>query len=219
MQVEFPSYSRRERIVDFTIHVAGVVFGLIGAMILIAMATRGDSILLTVGVAIYGAGLIAMLGCSALYNMAEDSPHKELFRRLDQAAIFVMIAGSYTPFTLSRIGGAWGIGLLAFVWLVAAIGIAIQLFHPRGLERFSVALYLLLGWSILIAIDPLLRTVSMSAVILLAVGGLLYSVGVIFHLWERLPYQNAIWHGFVLAAAVCHYSAVLSGVVLPAAGA
>jgi hemolysin III len=104
---------------------------------------------------------------------------------------------------------AWGLGLLAVVWSIAAIGIAIKLFFPRYLEGLTVGLYLIQGWAIVAAWHPLVTAVPTWVAILLGLGGALYTIGVVFHLWERLPYQNAIWHGFVLTAASCHYAAVL----------
>ena len=210
----YPSYSRGERIADNCIHALGVSAGLVGAVVLAVAATRQDNALLVPGVLLYGLGLIAMLGFSALYNITKPSPRKGLFRRLDHAAIFVMIAGSYTPFALNGLGGAWGHGLLAFVWVVALAGTALKLFVPRRVRRFSTALYLLLGWSGVVALEPLFGNLPVPAIVLLATGGALYSLGVVFHHWQRLPYQNAIWHGLVLAAAGCHYGAILGGVVL-----
>lgn len=206
---EFPTYTPAERRADAAVHLVGLALALAGCVALaVAAAPRADLTRL-VGLGVYAAGLLAMLGCSALYNLARDGARKRLFRRLDHAAIFAMIAGTYTPFALLAIGGAWGAGLLAFVWTVAAGGIAADLLGLRRHGPLSVAAYLLLGWSILPALGPLAAAVSPSGVALLAVGGVLYSVGVVFHLWRGLPYQNAIWHGFVLAGAACHYAAVV----------
>lgn len=208
----YPQYTRPERAADAAVHVLGLVFGLAAcASLAIAVLPSRDA-LLWLALGLYGAGLLAMLACSALYNLAPPGPWKAVFRRLDHAAIFVMIAGTYTPFALIAIGGAWGLGLLAFVWSVALCGVLVKLFWPRRLERLSVAAYLLLGWSIVVALDPLLGAVSAAGLLLLGIGGLLYSLGVVFHLWHRLPYQNAIWHALVLAAAACHFSAVLGEV-------
>ena len=150
-----------------------------------------------------------MLGCSALYNLASDRPRKALWRRLDHAAIFVMIAGTYTPFAVVAIGGAWGTGLLVFVWTVAAAGVVLKLLDPGRFETLSIAAYLSLGWTIIVAIDHLIAAVSLRAFVLLAAAGFLYSAGVLFYRWHRLPYQRAIWHGFVLTAAACQYFAIL----------
>jgi hemolysin III len=207
-----PQYSRPEWIADAVVHALGLVFGLAACAFLVLAVLPSHDALLWLALGLYGAGLLAMLGCSALYNLCGPGCWKGVFRRLDHAAIFVMIAGTYTPFTLLAIGGAWGYGLLAFVWTVALCGVAVKLFWPRRFERLSVAAYLLLGWSIVVALDPLLGALSPAGVALLGAGGLLYSLGVIFHLWHRLPYQNALWHAFVLAGAACHFSAVLGEV-------
>ena len=152
---------------------------------------------------------MAMLACSALYNLTPEGARKRLFRRLDHAAIFLMIAGTYTPFALVAVGGSLGTGLLALVWTAAAGGAAAELLRLRRHDGLSVAAYLLLGWSVLPALGPLSAALSPAGLALLVAGGVLYSVGVVFHLWTRLPYHNAVWHGFVLAAAACHYAAVL----------
>jgi len=163
---------------------------------------------------IYGCGLLAMLGCSAAYNLARDSSHRELLRRLDHAAIFLMIAGTYTPFMTSIPGSMEARSLLAAVWCVAIVGAAAKLLFPRRLERISILLYLLLGWAIVIALQPLMASMALTTVVLLAAGGVLYTAGVVFHVWEALPFNKAVWHGLVIAAAACHYCAVLYGVAL-----
>lgn len=205
----FPTYDRGERLADRWIHVIGLTAAFLAIPVLIAAALQHGGASLVAGIVVYSAGLLAMLGCSALYNLASPSPRKEVYRRLDHAAIYAMIAGTYTPFTLSEIGGAWGIGLFAFVWLAAAAGIAMKLLYPRRFEGLSIALYLVLGWSVLAGLDHLLSAVPLPVVILLGVGGLLYSGGVFFHLWKPLRYHNAVWHAFVLMGAACHYAAVL----------
>ena len=219
LEFQFPSYSRNERFVDSGIHVLGISLGAIAAAVMAASASQHDHALLVPGIAAYCIGLLAMLIASALYNMAEPSPRKLFLRRLDQAAIFIMIAGSYTPFTLIALGDTWSHALLAAVWLVALIGAALKLLAPGRLERASTALYLLLGWSGLAVLQPLFGTLPTVAFALLVGGGALYSVGVLFHCWKSLPYHKAVWHGFVLAAAACHYGAILFGVVLVAPSA
>jgi hemolysin III len=206
---EFPSYTPAERRVDAIVHMIGLALALAGCIALAVTALPGADLARLVGLGLYAVGLLAMLGCSALYNLTREEALKRLFRRLDHAAIFAMIAGTYTPFALLAIGGAWGTGLLILVWTVAVGGIVIELFALRRHDRLSVAAYLLLGWSILPALGPLSAAVTPSGIALLAVGGVLYSIGTIFHLWRSLPHQNAIWHGFVLAGAACHYAAVL----------
>ena len=207
---EFPRHTPAEWRADAAVHALGLTLGSVGCVALAVMALprAGDPLRVAALVA-YAVGLLAMLGCSALYNLAPEGGRKRLFRELDHAAIFLMIAGTYTPFTLVRIAGTWGTGLLAFVWAVAAAGIAVELLGLRRAKWPSTAAYLLLGWSVLAALGPLSAAVSPAGLALLVAGGVLYSVGVAFHLWTRLPYHNVVWHGFVLAAAACHYAAVL----------
>ncbi len=184
-------------------------------VVLMTAAVRQERLTLLVSLLVYGCGLLAMLICSALYNASRNPKHRDLLRRLDHAAIFVMIAGTYTPFLAMKIDGIWSHWLLVYVWAVAGIGVVLKLIWVNRFARLSVALYLFLGWTIIVAVEPLLASVSPQAILLLVIGGILYSIGVVFHLWEQLPYQRAIWHGFVAAAAVCHYAAVLGEVALP----
>jgi hemolysin III len=204
-----PRYSRGERVADAAVHVLGLTAALAGCALLTAEAPRGAGVRSVAALGLYAAGLVAMLGCSALYNLAGDGPRKAMLRRFDHAAIFVMIAGTYTPVALLAIGGAWGWGLLGVVWVGAAGGAALELLAPGRLARISVAAYLLLGWTGLAALDPLLAALPPRDLALLAGGGLLYSLGVAVHLSTRLPYHNALWHALVLAAAACHYAVVL----------
>jgi hemolysin III len=205
--------TRGERVADGVIHVIGIAAGLIGAaMLVIAAATRGSPLELA-ALAAYSGGLLAMLACSAAYQLLRSSRRRELLRCFDHSAIFLMIAGTYTPFTLLRIRPFWDVAFTVAVWSIAAAGIALRLFNPRLFDRVSIAFYLALGWAGLAAIAPLVPFVQVSTLALLGAGGLLYSAGVVFHLWERLPFQNAIWHAFVLVAAAVHYAAVLEEIV------
>ena len=210
----FPQYSLGERVADGTIHVVGVAASFVALIVLLVIGIRNeaDTTLMVAGLAVYGIALVATFGFSAGYHLVVRPKLKEILRRLDHAAIFLMIAGTYTPFVLIKMDNAWGLGLLAAVWGVAAIGIAIKLFAPRFLDGLSTALYLVQGWAVLAAWEPLHAALPAGVLTLLMAGGVLYTVGVVFHLWNRLPYQNAIWHGFVLSAASCHYAAVI-GVV------
>jgi hemolysin III len=205
-----PQYSMRERVADGCVHVIGVSASLVALIALLIIGVRSETALLAVSLTIYGLALVACFTCSAGYNLIARPPKlKEVFRRLDHAAIFFLIAGTYTPFIVLKMGNAWGYGLLAVVWGMAAIGIAIKLFLPRFLEGLSTAIYLVQGWAVLAAWQPLTTALPGQVLTLLIAGGVLYTIGVVFHLWDRLPYQNAIWHGFVLSAATCHYAAVL----------
>jgi hemolysin III len=207
-------YRRGEELADRCIHILGVAAGIGGVLALLMIVGQQGSRRLLPGVALYAFGLLAMFSCSALYNMTRAPARKQLYRRLDHAAIFIMIAGSYTPFLLDRIGGGWVLGVLAFVWLAAIAGAAVAVAAPGRFERLQLAAYLVLGWCILLLGGRLIAAVGLPAALLLTVGGLFYSFGVVFHLWRRLAYHNAMWHGFVLIGAGCHYAAVLVGVVL-----
>lgn len=205
---------RRELLADCIIHILGIAGGSIGGATLVALiAVHGDWLELG-ALIIYACGMIAMFCCSAAYNLARDSRWRALLRRCDHAAIFAMIAGSYTPFTLLRLDGVWSWGLTGAVWSIAAIGMVMKLCRRCDLRYASVAPYLLLGWIGLIAIDPLFRSLRWDTLGLIGLGGALYTIGVLFHVRQRLPFQNAIWHGFVLAAASAHYAAVINGIVL-----
>ena len=207
--VEFPHYTTRERLADGCIHAVGVTASVVALAALLVIGVKSQTTPWTVSLTIYGIALVAMFTCSAGYNLIVRPKVKAVFRRLDHAAIFLMIAGTYTPFVLIKMNNGWGYALLAMVWTMAALGIAIKLFAPRYLEGVTTALYLVQGWAVIVAWHPLVSAVPERAALLLMIGGVLYTVGVVFHLWERLPYQNAIWHGFVLTAASVHFAAVL----------
>src|SRR5688572_8963904 len=209
--------SRHELAADCIIHILGIAGGSIGGATLVALiAARGDWLELG-ALLIYAVGMVAMFGCSAAYNLARTSRWRAAFQRCDHAAIFVMIAGSYTPFTLLRLDGAWSWGLTTAVWSIAGIGVLIKLCRRCDLRYASAAPYLLLGWIGLIAFDPLFRSLGWETLGMIGLGGALYMIGVGFHVWDRLPFQKAIWHGFVQAAASVPYAAVVHGVVLTGA--
>ena len=181
--------------------------------VLLALAVQAKSISLIVGVAIYAAGLLAMLAFSTAYNFAKPAWRPKL-RRLDHAGIFLMIAGSYTPFTTQLLEGAWSVGMTAAVWTIAGLGVLGKLFLGHLDRKVWVVFYLALGWIVVIALRPLASSITWGALVLLAVGGVLYSTGVAFYVNKRLKFARAIWHGHVVAAASAHWAAVLLGVVL-----
>jgi hemolysin III len=203
-----------ERAADGWVHVAGLTAAGIGGLILLGFSLGVGRLGLTAAIAVYAACLVIMFVCSTAYNMA-SAKRRPLLRRLDHAAIFLMIAGSYTPFTTQRLHGGWAVGMTASVWTLALAGAAGKLFLPGLGKRFWLALYLALGWAVVVAIKPMLAGVSLAAMILLAIGGLIYSTGAIVYVSRKLRFRRAIWHGFVVAAAATQYVAVLTGVVLP----
>lgn len=211
-------YSLGEIIADACIHAVGILASLGALIVLVIVALPTQQTLSIASLVIYGTGLVSLFVFSACYNLIPRPGWKAVLRRLDHAGIFVMIAGTYTPFAI-LMGGAWGYGMLAAVWSVTIIGVTLKLLAPGSLERASTWLYLVQGWAVLIALDPLSAALPERALTLLMAGGALYTVGVAFHLWRRLPYHNAIWHGFVVVAATCHYAAVLDGVAIISASA
>jgi hemolysin III len=213
MAMTLRALTRKELVADGVIHVIGITAGLVGAAILVIAAARRGTPLELAALITYSGGLLAMLGCSAAYQLLRSSRRRELLRCFDHTAIFLMIAGTYTPFTLLRFKPLWAILLTGLVWSIATVGIVLRLVRPSLFDRVSIGFYLALGWAGLAAIGPLVPFLQTSTLVLLAAGGLLYTVGVIFHLWERLPFQNAIWHAFVLVAAAAHYAAVLDEIV------
>ncbi|QAU48994.1 PAQR family membrane homeostasis protein TrhA [Bradyrhizobium guangzhouense] len=203
------NYDRAELIADGIIHGIGVLAGIIAATVLVVLAAVYADATDIVGVSIYVAGLLAMLVLSATYNLWPVSRAKWLLRRFDHSAIYLLIAATYTPFILEVRDSAFALVLLAGVWCVAISGIVLKLFYPGRFDRVSVGIYLVMGWSGLMLYGPVVRALPALALGFILAGGLLYSFGVIFHAWRRLRFQNAIWHGFVLAGAACHYTAVL----------
>jgi hemolysin III len=210
--------NRAEKLADGVVHgvaIAAAVIG--GAVLLILSATPGRSGGgLAAAAGLYILCLIAMLACSAAYNLGRSEAVRPLLRRLDEAAIFLMIAGSYTPFTTQRFSGAWAWGMTTLVWTVALLGVAGKLLFPRLPEKLWTLIYVAFGWLVLIAVRPLIQGVPLTALVLLVAGGLLYTTGTLVFHSERLPFRRAIWHGFVVAAAATHYAAIFTGVVLAA---
>ena len=202
-------YDRTEIIADGVVHAIGVCLGLIGAGTIVVMAVKIERVDVA-PILVYVIGLITMLAFSAAYNMWPISPIKWVLRRFDHSAIYLLIAATYTPFLGQMKNALASAGLGIGVWLSAAAGVTLKLALPGRFDRLSIILCLLLGWSGIVAYDSLASAIPGPSLWLLAGGGILYSFGTLFHLWERLRFHNAIWHGFVLLAAGCHYSAVLA---------
>jgi len=204
-------YDRTESIADGAIHVVGVLLGLTGATVLIIVNFWNAEPRVAVAASIYALTLVAALTMSAIYNMWPVNPTKWRLRKYDHAAIFLLIAGTYTPFALQMdAAGAW---LLTCMWLMAAAGMFLKIFFPGRFDRLTILLYLGVGWSGAFLFDTMVNSLSPTVLWLILTGGVVYSVGVVFHIWHSLRFQNAIWHGFVLAGASIHYSAVFVSVM------
>ena len=203
------NYDRAELIADGVVHGIGVFGGLVAATVLVVLAAIYATPVEIAAVSVYVAGLLAMLVLSATYNLWPVSRAKWVLRRFDHSAIYVLIAATYTPFFIQVKDSIFAVVLLIGVWCVAAGGTVLKLVLPGRFDRVSVGLYLAMGWSGLMLYDAVVSALPAMALWLVVAGGALYSLGVIFHAWQRLRFQNAIWHCFVLLGAACHYTAVL----------
>jgi hemolysin III len=206
-----------EKLADWWVHAVGLAAAAIGGAVLVGLAVASGRAGLATATGLYALTLIGMLACSATYNLTRISPARPFLRRLDEAAIFLMIAGCYTPFTTQRFTGGWAIGMTTLVWSMALAGVAAKLLVRRLPDRLWTLLYVAFGWVAVIAIRPMIMDVPTRALVLLVIGGLLYTSGtLVFH--SRLPFRRAIWHGFVVSGAATHYAAIFTGVVLAAHG-
>ncbi len=201
--------TKRERRVDLTIQTTGLVASVVAGIILMGWTFESKNPLTFMAAAVYGVSLVAMFACSTLYAASQEPRRKAILRVFDHSAIFLLIAGTYTPFCALVVGGWRGFGLLAVIWVVAVLGILLKVLFRQRPESVTVLLYLALGWIGLLQSDVVIERLSSSALILLAAGGILYTAGVPVHKRDSLPYAQAIWHGFVLVAATCHYAAIV----------
>jgi hemolysin III len=201
-------YSVAEEIAHSVTHGLGIVLSIAGLAALVAVAVQSGT-RAVVAASIFGATLILLYVASTLYHSIPIPRAKPVLRVLDHSAIYLLIAGTYTPFTLVSLRGAWGWGLLAGVWALAVAGIALEVTPLRRLRRLSIGLYLCMGWLVLIAFRPLVQVVATGGIVLLFLGGASYTAGVVFYVWRRLPYHHAVWHVFVLLGSVLHFFAVL----------
>jgi len=212
-----PHYPHRAAwLADLIVHVVGLALAVVGGAVALGLAVSHGLIGQAAAVSVYALGFIAMFALSMAYNFAKPK-WQPLLYRLDHVGIFLMIAASYTPFTTQLLHGAWSWTMTIVVWSLATLGILGKLFLPALTEAVTIALYLALGWVVLFAIKPLVATAPLATLILLAVGGAVYSIGALLFMVKRLKFRRAIWHGHVLAGAATHYAAVLIGVVLVAA--
>lgn len=202
-------YDFHEILADAIVHGVGVVLALIGSTALIFHASLWGSPTAQLAAWIYGLGLVGALAISFTYNMLPPSRAKWIMRRLDHSAIFILIAATYTPFLEPGIADPAVLRLLIAVWIMAGLGVLLKCALPGRHDRLAILLYLLMGWSGLVAIGPIAAHLPPLSVTLVVLGGIIYSAGVIFHIWQRLRFQNAIWHGFVVTAALAHYLAIL----------
>jgi hemolysin III len=208
-----PSYRAGEEIANGVSHGIGMVLAVAALVVLTVYASALGSTRHIVGCTIYGVTLILLYTASTLYHSIQRPGAKTVLRVFDHSTIFLLIAGTYTPFTLVNLRGPWGWSLFGLIWGLALLGIILQFSLLRRYAFLRVLLYVAMGWVVVVAIKPLMASVPPIGLALLVAGGLAYTGGIGFYVWHRLPYHHAIWHGFVLAGSVLHFFSVFYSVI------
>lgn len=201
-------YTAKEEFAHALTHGIGAVLSVVALVVMLLWtSTHGDA-WHVVAATIYGASLILLYTASTLYHAFPWPKAKAMFQQLDHAAIYILIAGTYTPYALINLRDAWGWTLMGVAWGIAIVGVALELCMKKRVGWLSLSLYLGMGWMAIIAINPMIDNVDSGGLMLLVAGGLAYTLGVIFYVWESLPYNHAIWHLFVLAGSVFHFFSI-----------
>jgi hemolysin III len=203
----------REELANTCTHGGGLVASVAGLVVLVVQAARWGTAWHVVGAAVFGATLVILYAASTLYHAVRGEDHKRLLRKFDHAAIFLLIAGTYTPFLLVTLRGAWGWSLFGVIWGLALTGVVLKFRFAGRFRVASTLIYVGMGWLVLVAIKPLVAALPAPGLRLLIAGGLCYTGGAVFYLWKRLPYHHAAWHLFVLAGSACHWAAVFLAVL------
>lgn len=191
-------------------HLVGAALALAGAVVLVVVASQGGGALRIVSFSIYGATLFTLYLVSTLYHGLPPGRAKRVFRVLDHQAIYLLIAGSYSPFTLVSLNGVVGWWMFGAIWTMAVLGLVLDALPRRGIRVLPLVIYLLMGWLILLAIDPLLAALPRTGFVWLLIGGILYTSGILFYALDyRYPWMHGVWHLFVLAGSISHYVAIL----------
>ncbi len=206
----------REEIANALTHGLGVVLSIGGGAVLVTLAALFAGVRETISVAVFSATLILLYTASTLYHAARHPQTKSRLKVLDHCAIFLMIAGTYTPFTIAALKGGWGWSLFGVIWGLAVFGIVFKVFFTGRFKLLSTATYIGMGWLVVVAFVPLTQALTPAALGWLVGGGVLYTVGTLFYHMERLPYSHAVWHLFVLGGSICHFAAVTAQIVTPA---
>jgi hemolysin III len=213
---QVPTRLSAEELANSLTHGVGLALSIAGFLVLVILAAMRGSAWRIVSCAVYGSTLICLYTASTLYHSTRSRRLKRILKVCDHSAIYLLIAGTYTPFLLVNLRGSWGWSLFAVIWGLAMAGILFKVWFVEHFSVLSTVVYLLMGWLALVAVKPMLLSVPHSGLLWLLVGGVLYTVGVVFYAWKKIPYNHAIWHGFVLVGSTCHYFAVLCSVILPA---
>lgn len=209
-------YSFAEELANTITHGVGALLSIAALVLMVVFAARYGNVWHIVSVSIYGATLILLYTASTIYHGVRNPRFKHLLQRIDHASIYLLIAGTYTPFTLVSLRGHWGWAMFALVWGIALLGIVLELGTTRGRQKLSLALYLGMGWIVVIAIKPMLDQVATGGLVLLLLGGLSYTLGVFFYVRHTMAYHHAIWHLFVMLGSLLHFFSIFF-YVIPAA--
>ena len=201
--------SRNEEIANSVTHGLGVLLSIVGLVVMIVMAARRGDVWQIVSFSIFGSSLLVLYLASTLYHSISQPVVRRFLKVFDHSAIYVLIAGSYTPFVLVTLRGAWGWSIFGVIWGLAIAGVLMKCLFIERFHNASVILYLLMGWLCVVASKQLLANLSLLSIVLLVFGGLSYTVGVVFYKWRKLPYNHAVWHLFVLGGSIFHYFSVL----------
>jgi hemolysin III len=206
--VETARYSVGEEVANSLTHGLGWLLSIGGLATLVTFAAITGGALRVVSCAVFGSTLVLLYAASTLYHALPSDRAKHIFRVLDHSSIFLLIAGTYTPLSLVAVGGPWGWSLFGSIWFLALVGVLLNTIAHGRWRWLSIILYVGMGWLVVIAIRPLVASVSTGVLVLIVAGGLAYTLGLVFYGWRRLPYGHAVWHVFVLAGSVLHYLAV-----------
>lgn len=212
MQNQYPNPRIQQELVNSIIHGFGIIFGIVSIPILIAFAIKSDNTPGVIGAAIYGFCFLQLFTFSTLYHGFQHAQVKRVLEILDHISIYFLIAGTYTPFLLIYMDNPFGITLLTILWALTAIGIVFKIFFTGRWNILSTIIYIAMGCIMIVGGRTFFINIPSEVMIMILIGGALYLLGVIFYLWEKYPYNHAVWHFFVLAAAVCHYVAILLAV-------
>lgn len=208
-ELQKPQYSQREELANTITHGIGMIFGIVGLILLLIKALDQQADTLTLAsMAVYGASIIVLFLASTLYHAIPHPNAKRWLKTFDHCAIYLLIAGSYTPFLLVSLRTPLAFGLMIVIWTIALLGIIMKVAFVYRFKKLSLMTYLVMGWLSLIVIYQLAINLDIGGLTLLAAGGIVYSLGVIFYVAKRIPFNHAIWHGFVLAGCVCHFFAI-----------
>jgi hemolysin III len=207
------AYSVGEELANTITHGIGAILSILALVLMVILAVTQSSVIAVVSASIYGASMVLLFLASTLYHSFKHPGIKSSLKTLDHCAIYILIAGTYTPFMLISLQGAWGYTMTAIIWSLALFGIFFKIFYQHRFPKLSLFTYIAMGWLIIVASTEMMAKVPMGGLVLLAAGGLVYTLGTVFYVWERFPYNHAVWHLFVLAGAGCHFFAIYMYVI------